>query len=158
MAKGSGKIGVYICSGCGIGESLDVPALEASVKNKPGVHKCQGMPMLCTAESRLRINDEIGRENLDALVLAGCSPRHTSRELGFNDIYTERVNLREGVAWVMEPGNEDTQAAAEDYMLMGVAKTKFSAMPVPYSQEETSENILVIGGGITGYRCTQIDG
>ncbi len=34
------KIGVYICSGCGIGESIDVEALSA-VANEFTIAKCE---------------------------------------------------------------------------------------------------------------------
>ena len=66
-----------------------------------------------------------------------------------NDIVTDRVNLREQVAWCHEPNDEDTQMIAEDYIRMGIAKVMNSDPPVPYI-EETSKDILVVGGGMTG--------
>lgn len=62
---------------------------------------------------------------------------------------TERVNIREQVAWCHKPNDEDTLMLAEDYLRMGLAKVRNSELPTPYA-EETSKDILVIGGGVTG--------
>ena len=153
MAKSSANIGVYLCAGCSIGDSIDLSALEKIASGRPSVKKCHVLGELCTARAHLQINDEINQENLDAIVLAGCSPRHSPTELIFSDIHSERVNLREGVAWVMEASHEDTQSAAEDYLQMGLARIESTGKPDPYKQEESSDEILVIGGGITGMQA-----
>ena len=150
MSKESQNIGVYICSGCSIGDAIDTEKLRTLAAEYPAVKHCVLHPSLCTAEAYVKINDEINEHNLDSLVIAGCSPRHAPKSLIFSDIYTQRVNLREGVAWVMEPGHEDTQMAAEDYLRMGIARTGASGLPDPYIQENPESDILVIGGGITG--------
>lgn len=150
MSKKSQNIGVYICSGCSIGDAIDTEKLRTLAAEYPAVKHCVLHPSLCTAEAYLKINDEMQEYQLDSLVIAGCSPRHAPKSLIFSDIYTQRVNLREGVAWVMEPGHEDTQMAAEDYLRMGIARTGASGLPDPYIQENPESDILVIGGGITG--------
>jgi quinone-modifying oxidoreductase subunit QmoB len=150
VAKESKNIGVYICTGCGIGESLNTAKLSAVAGEYPTVKQCQVRPCLCSAEAHLKINDEIPEHLLDSLVIAGCSPRHNPETLKFGNILTERVNLREGVAWVMEPGHEDTQLAAEDYLRMGIAWTAASGLPDPYIPDGTESDILILGGGITG--------
>jgi quinone-modifying oxidoreductase subunit QmoB len=150
VAKESKNIGVYVCSGCRIGESLDTAKLSAVAGEYPAVKQCQVHPCLCSAEAHLKIHDEIPEYGLDSLVIAGCSPRHNPETLKFYNIFTERVNLREGVAWVMEPGHEDTQMAGEDYLRMGIARTAASGLPDPYLPDEPESDILVLGGGITG--------
>ncbi len=150
MAKESGNIGVYICSGCHIGESVDTDKLQALASENPGVKYCQIHPHLCNAESHLKINNEIQEYNLDSLVIAGCSLRQETEAFSFSKILTERVNLREGVAWVMEEGHEDTQMAAEDYLRMGIARTMASGLPEPYIPEGPESDILILGAGITG--------
>ncbi len=150
MTKESKNIGVYICSGCDIGDAIDTDKLKTLACEHPEVKHCDLHPFLCSAEVHLKINDEIREHQLDSLVIAGCSPRHVPESLNFSEIYTERVNLREGVAWVMEPGHEDTQMAAEDYLEMGIARTRASGLPDPYIPEQPESVILVLGGGITG--------
>ena len=62
----------------------------------------------------------------------------------------ERINIRELVAWIGEPNEEDTLMAAEDYLRMGIAKLSNTKIPVPKIESEIFNEILVIGGGITG--------
>jgi len=150
LTKESKNIGVYICSGCSIGEAIDTEKLGSVAKEYPQVKECQLHPFLCSAEAHLKINNEIHEHQLDSIVIAGCSVRHSPEELQFKEIYTERVNLREGVAWVMEPGHEDTQMAAEDYLRMGIARTTASGLPDPYIPDAPESDILILGGGITG--------
>ena len=90
---------------------------------------------------------------MDSLVLAACSPRNAVTSFSFEKIFTERVNLREGVAWTMEAGHEDTQAAAEDYLRMGIARTATSGLPDPYLLENPVSDVLVIGAGISGMQA-----
>ena len=146
MVKESKNTGVYICSGCNIGDAIDTDKLQSIAKEYPSVKQCQQHPVLCSAAAYLKINDEM--QQFDSLVIAGCSPRHTPDSLNFSDIHTERVNLREGVAWVMEAKHEDTQAAAEDYLRMGIARTTASGLPEPYIPDSPESDILVLGGGI----------
>jgi quinone-modifying oxidoreductase subunit QmoB len=53
----------------------------------------------------------------------------------------------------MEQGHEDTQAAAEDYLRMGMARTELSGLPDPYLLENPVSDMLVIGGGISGMQA-----
>ena len=48
------------------------------------------------------------------------------------------------------PKTDDTQSLAEDYMLMGLIKVQKADLPAPAILENLSNNILVVGGGITG--------
>jgi len=150
MAKESHNIGVYICSGCGIGDAIDTEKLKTIAGEHPAVKHCELDISLCSAETFLKINDEIQEFELDSLIIAGCSPRYTPESLKFSEIFTERVNLREAVAWVMEPGHENSQMAAEDYLRMGIARTAASGQPEPYIPDEPESGILILGGGITG--------
>ena len=150
---GSRNIGVYICTGCGISESLDPSKLSPVATAYGEVRLCRMHPSLCNPETSRSIRAEITEKQLDALVIAGCSPRHNPETLRFGDILTERVNLREGVAWVMEPGHEDSQLAAEDYLRMGISRVAACRRPDACLQEETVSGILVLGGGITGIQA-----
>ncbi len=153
MAKESKHIGVYICTGCGIGDALDAEKLLSVAEGYPEVRHREIHPCLCSAEARRKIDNEVLQYNLDALLIAGCSSRHKPVTLNFKDIHTERVSLREGVAWVMEPGLEDTLLAAGDYLRMGIAKTVASGRPEPYVPDGPESDVFILGGGITGIQA-----
>ena len=48
------------------------------------------------------------------------------------------------------PKTDDTQSLAEDYILMSLIKVQKAELPAPAILENLSNNILVVGGGITG--------
>ena len=143
------KIGIHICSGCEIGQCIDTAKLK-DMAEKAGAVFFQVHPALCSENGLRSYFDSIEKEDLHGVVLAACSPRFKSSLFDDERILAERVNLRELVAWVMEPGSEDTQMAAEDYIRMGMAKLRNSSRPVPYIPESVSSDILIVGAGVTG--------
>jgi len=145
------KTGVYICSGCEIGKSVNIEKLSQIVIDEQNITVCKNHSSLCSVEGYELISKDIEKEKLDSVVIAACSPRVKTRIFDFpENIICERVNLREQVVWCYEPGEEDTQMAAEDYLRMGIAKVKNISNPKPYITDNISSDILVVGGGITG--------
>ncbi len=142
------KIAAYVCRGCDIGKSLDVEALQKVATGDGAAVICRNHPWLCGAEGVETIRKDI-QEGTNAVVIAACSPRCMSTVFTFDDVLTERVNLREHVVWSHEPGDEDTQMLAEDYIRMGLAKARKAKRPEPY-KDEVSKGILVVGGGVAG--------
>ena len=143
------KIGVYICKGCEIGRSLDIDQLikEAEAGKHP---VCKTHDCLCSKEAVDMIRQDIEGEGLNRIVVAACSNRVFPELFDFGkNVLTDRVNLREQVVWSHTPNDEDTQMLAEDCLRMGIAKVKHGEPPEPYT-EETSKDIMVVGGGITG--------
>ena len=143
------KIGVYVCKGCDIGKSMDIEKVLAAGTEKGAAH-CKAHDCLCSPEGIQMIRDEIGSEGLNRIVIGACSQRVFPELFYFgDDILVDRANLREQVAWCHTPNDEDTEMLAEDQIRMGVAKLKVTTAPEPYT-EETSRDIMVIGGGIAG--------
>ncbi len=139
------KLGVFICSGCEIGDSLDLDALTDAVENASTfVHPC-----LCGTEGLQQIRHELDG-GVEILVLAACSPRFKSAEFRFDDgTLVERVNLREQVVWTHPPNDEDTQMMAADAVRMGIARaSRMAAGDPPLNESEPT--ILVVGGGLAG--------
>ncbi len=156
------KYGVYICTGCGIGDALDIDTLK-------GVVEDEGLPVkthkfLCGKEGIDLIQKDI-EDGVNALLIAGCSGRVNCDVFRFEGCVLDRVNLREQVVWshprsefpaLTEDQVDDgihfdrLQMLAEDYMRMGMAKIKRINLPEPYQMEEFSRKLLVIGGGVTG--------
>ncbi|MDI6734962.1 MAG: hydrogenase iron-sulfur subunit [bacterium] len=152
------KLGVYICSGCGIGESLDMEKLSKVATMGYKVPVCKTHPYLCGEEGLGIINSDGEAEGVNTIVIAACSSRVNHDIFAFDtNKIMERVNLREQVIWsqavseVLPPNNEDTQMMAEDYLRMGIVKAQKTELLVPYKPEgEISRIILVVGGGISG--------
>jgi quinone-modifying oxidoreductase subunit QmoB len=140
------KIGIYICTGCDIGDSLD---MERLVKACSPPHETKTHEFLCSEEGTKIIHDDVKNEGVNTVVIAACSPRAMVDAFRIDAPIVERVNLREHVAWSHEPNDEQTQLLAEDYMAMGIVKAQKREPAEPHI-EETSKTILVIGGGATG--------
>jgi quinone-modifying oxidoreductase subunit QmoB len=144
------KLGVYICSGCSIGESIDVTRLVDVAQQDYKVPVCRTNPFLCGEDGLSMIQKDLEAGTVDALVVAGCSVRTKTDAFSFDShMVMDRVNLREHVAWSHEPGNEDTQMLAEDYLRMGIVKAR-KMEPLEPVSDGISKTILVVGGGVTG--------
>ncbi|MGE5255113.1 MAG: FAD-dependent oxidoreductase [Hyphomicrobiales bacterium] len=156
------KYGVYICHGCGIGESLNIEKLsEVASDEGYSVKTC---PVLCGKEGVALLKSEVAA-GVNTLVLAACSPRVLYDTFRFDGCIVERVNLREHVVWShprstwpapTEEQKDDesfidhVQMMASDYLKMALAKVAKINPPEPYKLEALTKKILVIGGGITG--------
>ncbi len=145
------KIGVYLCSDCGIGESIDLEALEKVATEEYKVPLCKTMPFLCSRDGVDAINSDIKEEGVNRIVIAACSQRANEDAFYFDPLQyvTERVSLREQVAWTHEPNDENTQEMAEDQLRMGIVRIQKSEPPQPHI-EPISRTVLVVGGGTTG--------
>ncbi|MBU0986884.1 MAG: FAD-dependent oxidoreductase [Proteobacteria bacterium] len=157
------KYGVYICTGCGIGDALDMEALCAVPEEESFAVKTH--PFLCGKEGVELLKKDIAEEGVNSLSIAACSRRVNYDVFNFKGCIIDRINLREGVVWshprsefpaLTEDQKGDgesfdrVQMMAEDYVKMGMAKIKKINLPEPYQLETLSKRILVIGGGITG--------
>jgi len=143
------KIGVYICTDCEIGRSLDVDKLiKVATKQKAAFAKAHRA--LCQKEGVEFIKNDMAQEGVNAVIIAACSPRVNYDVFNLGIPLLERVNLREGVVWCQPPNNEDTQMMAEDYVRMGIIKMQKMEAPEPYKVENLSKNVLVVGGGLAG--------
>jgi quinone-modifying oxidoreductase subunit QmoB len=144
------KVGAYLCAGCGIGEAVDMAGLQKVANGELKIPVCKVHEKLCLPEGVRMIKDDIAAEGLNRVIIAGCSFRTKSLEFQFDDhVLTDRLALREYVAWTLEPQHEDSQAAAEDYLRMSAAKVRNSEPPEALI-EEINRTVLVIGGGKTG--------
>ncbi|MBT8361479.1 MAG: hypothetical protein KJO32_11030 [Deltaproteobacteria bacterium] len=93
------KYCAYLCSGCGIGDALDMEAL-AEVATSEMSMDCKTHECLCSAEGRAFIEQAISGDEVNTVVVGACSPRVMQREFDFgDDTITVRANLREQVIW-----------------------------------------------------------
>jgi quinone-modifying oxidoreductase, subunit QmoB len=146
-------LGVYICSGCGIGDTVD---LEKASKVATGEYKakvCKTHECLCGPEAVEMIKSDIGSEELDRIVIAACSPRVMTEVFDFGDLICERANYREHLAWSHEPNDEDTDMLAEDMMRMSIVKAQKTKPLEIYESETFEKKVLVVGGGLAGMKA-----
>ncbi|MEG6616405.1 hydrogenase iron-sulfur subunit [Peptococcaceae bacterium 1198_IL3148] len=145
------KVGVYICTGCGIGDALDVDAISNVASKEYKVPVCKNHPFLCGSEGVELIKKDIEAEEINSIIIVACSKRVNYDVFDFGgDKIVERANLREHVAWVHEEDDEDTNMLAEDVIRMACTKVKAMELPTPYEVEDASKAILVVGGGLAG--------
>ncbi len=157
------KYGVYICTGCGIGDKLDIAALT-SVPEEEGIN-CTTHPFLCSKAGVELIQKDIDEGKVNTMVIGACSRRVNFDVFNFPGCIIERANLREGVVWphsretypaLAEDQKDDgehfdrIQMKAQDYIKMGMIRLEKVKLPEPYQTQSFSKKVLVIGGGVTG--------
>lgn len=152
------KYGAYICTGCGIGDALDIEGLIGAAKEKKMEAKTH--EALCSAAGREMIQKDVDNDGVNTVVVCACSPRVMKDQFNFgDDKLTIRGNLREGVAWCMEEVTEArgddvvkeyANEKAQDYVRMACVQATKCDLPVPYKLETINKKILVMGGGIAG--------
>ncbi len=144
------KIGVFICSGYGIAEALDIDALCNVATSEFSVPFCEVVDT-CEGPGLDIIREKILSEGLTKVVIGGISPRKYADNAFPEGVIVEPVGLREQVVWPLPPDDEDTQMAAEDYLRMYIAKVKGMEPLEPFQpEEEINKDILVVGGGVAG--------
>ena len=81
------KIGLFLCSGCGIGDALDFDAIE-EVAGECGAAVTVRHECLCAPEGLDAITTAVTENSLDGMLVAACSERAKAEELGIT-ILTE---------------------------------------------------------------------
>ncbi len=150
------KYGAFICTGCGIGDTLDIDALSGVVSGEMKM-ECKTHAALCSADGRAFIESDVNG-GINTVVVGACSPRVMQDEFNFgDDKITVRANLREQVVWSKpaDAGDDFIQELASDYMRMACTQAKKTDLPEPYKLEAINKKILVIGGGISGLTAAQ---
>ncbi len=142
------KLGVYLCRGCGIGDSVSVEKLAQLASQEYQTPLIRQSPAFCLEDAQL-IREDVEKGAVDAVVVAACSGRVNTEIFSFPPATIERISLREQVAWTHPPGQEETQSLANDYLRMGIIRARMTQPPKPY-QEANQRTLLVVGGGIAG--------
>ncbi len=145
------NIRTYVCTGCGIGESVDAQKLADLSAEEFGVPAKVHTP-LCVPEGVEFLRKDVAAAGADQVVIVACSQRVNWDVFSTDSLEVksvERVNAREQVAWSKRPKDDETQALAEDYVRMGVVRTLKSEPPArKVTDAETA--VLVVGGGVSG--------
>ena len=152
------NLGIYLCEGCRIGQSMDLDELSLFVNTDLQPAVCERHKAYCSPDGVKSMLASSTKAQLDGILIAGCGRGCKDEAFRLeNSVAMERVNLREMVAWAMEKGEEDTLMAAKDYLRMGMAGLQQKSLVKPYILKEVSGEILVVGAGVAGLKAA-IDG
>src|SRR5512143_592094 len=100
------KLGVYLCSGCGIADAVDMEKLASVATGEMKAPICRTHPFMCGKEGSSLITADIKNEGGNTVAIAACSPRVMYDVFSYDPrIVLERSNLRERVA-CCQPGAE----------------------------------------------------
>ncbi|MBF0371988.1 MAG: FAD-dependent oxidoreductase [Alphaproteobacteria bacterium] len=144
------KTGVYLCSGCGIGEAVEMEKVAKVATAEYKAPHCVTHGVLCGDEGVAAIKGDLEAGTVNQVVVGACSPRVMADRFAFDNVVVLRANLREMVAWSHPAGDEDTLALAEDQIRMAMSQTTRVKMPEPFLEGEFSTRIMVVGGGFAG--------
>ncbi|MCP4572641.1 MAG: hydrogenase iron-sulfur subunit [bacterium] len=149
------NVGVFVCTGCDIGAAVPLENLE-KVAGGLGVATFQSHENLCSPEGVAVIRGAVEDGSVDGVVIAACSHRAKIEEFRFDPtkVHTQRVCLREQVAWTQPHGHEDTILLAEDLLRMGVAQSQKYTTPGRLG-EDVDRTVMVVGGGLAGLKAAQ---
>lgn len=150
------KIGCYICTGCGIGENLNVSKLQTVATKEQKLPVVRTHAYLCGTEGIDLIRQDMANEGVNTLVIAACSPRVQVEAFRLGTPLMDRANLREFAVWGQpdaakdSTAKEDAQMMGEDNLRMSCVKVKKMNTPEPFQDPGLSKRILVVGGGVSG--------
>jgi len=150
------KLGFFLCSGCGIGDALDLDAVT-EVAGENGATSTLTHECLCAPEGLAAIRKAVADDELDGILIGACSERAKTKE--FTSLTADgpamyRLALREHCTWSHTAGDEDTRMLAEDLVRMGLARLT-STKPIEPLAEEVADTVMVVGGGRTGLEAAK---
>ncbi len=151
------KVGVFICD-CGenIGGVIDVEKLVEHAAQLPYVAIAKAEGHGCSRLSMANIKQTIEEEQLNRVVIGGCSPRtHLSKfqdllgKAGLNKYLVEIANIRDQATWVHAGLPNEATTKANELIKMAVGSA-VKAIPLVDQSLPMNKNVLVVGGGVTG--------
>lgn len=151
------RIGVFVCHcGLNIARVVDVKELVEYAKTIDGVVHAEDIDYACSDSGQEEILNAIKEKNLDAFVVAACSPklheptfRRVAIRAGLNPYMVEIANIREQCSWVHQAKPKAALAKAKDLIRMAVAKARTNR-PLERRKAEIERSVAVIGGGVAG--------
>jgi len=156
MAK---RIGVYICDcGMNIAGTVNVPQVVEAAKLMPYVVVAKEYKFMCSDPGQETIRNDIKEHNLDAVVVAACSPlmhertfRKAIQTAGLNPYLVQMANIREQSSWVTENKEEATEKAKA---LVGGAVWRVATHePLAMRLVPITPSVLIVGGGVAGIQA-----
>ena len=150
------RIGLFVCH-CGhnIAGTVHVDELLARLASEADLVYAGDYAYMCSDPGQRLIGAKIAELDLEALVVASCSPRLHERTFrrvahaaGINPYRVEIANIREHCAWI-HPDRDQATSKAVRLARAAIAKARHS-QDVDELRFPVTPAALVIGGGIAG--------
>ena len=156
IARGSPRIGVYICHcGTNIAGIVDVKAVTDFATQLEGVVLARHYAYMCSDPGQALIKDDIRDHGLNRVVVASCSPlmhettfRQACAQAGLNPFLFQMTNIREHCSWVSEDTDKATHKA-QALVMAAVRRVQYHN-PLEARQVPMKQSAMVVGGGIAG--------
>jgi len=148
------RIGVVICD-CGdkIAGVLDTEALCQQAAGQPGVVYAAHESYPCSKDGQERLRRAIVENQLERVLIAGCSPRLVEKlfrqaiqPTGLDHSFLNVINTREQVAYV-HAGDPEALSKASSLVEMGTAHLATTSM-APSHTGRVVKSALVIGSAV----------
>ncbi|MCA1742378.1 MAG: heterodisulfide reductase subunit A, partial [Desulfovibrionales bacterium] len=150
------KVGVYICTGCDIGENVNMEKVTEYIDEESSPAVLKQVPFLCGKEGLAQVQKDIEAEGVNRVCVAACSPRVMWDVFNFgDDVVVDRANIRELAVWSYQdpelPEPEDDEMSdpltmmVRDYIKMSIAKLERTNKPEAEPMD-LNKTIMVLGG------------
>jgi heterodisulfide reductase subunit A2 len=153
------KIGVYVCH-CGgnISDYVDIEKVKTAVREEADVFLVKNTLFACADSSQKEMVADIQHDELDAIVVASCSPklhlntfRSVAQRAGLNPYNYIQANIREQSSWA----HSDNKPGATEkaILLVKAAIAKARESEALFSKKIPALNaVAVVGAGVGGMR------
>jgi heterodisulfide reductase subunit A2 len=151
------KVGVFVCwCGSNIAGAVDVDKAVADALEFDEVAHAENYIYMCSDPGQQKVKDAIRDKNLDAVVVACCSPRmHESTfrkaadSAGLNSYMVEIANIREQCSWV-HPNNMPVATVKASNIIEATLDKVKQNLPLETIPIDLTKRVCVVGGGIAG--------
>jgi heterodisulfide reductase subunit A len=153
------KIGVYICH-CGgnIADYVDVEKTRTIVEKEAGVVLAKDTMFACADSAQKEIVEDIKTKNIDAIVVASCSPklhlytfRNVAERAGLNPYNYVQCNIREQSSWAHTDKPQEATDKAIRLIRAAIARVRHSEALEP-TEISAVNAVLIVGAGVAGMR------
>jgi len=154
------KIGVYICE-CGpnIAEKIDIGKVIEEISPIEDVAVVEKYKLLCSADGKKFLEEQIKKQGITHLVIAACSPKEHEKTFmevcenaGRNPYLFQLANIREQCAWITEDKDEATKKAVR-LIKASIGRVRYHSS-LEKQEIDSNPDVLVIGGGIAGIEAS----
>ena len=151
------RVGVFVCHcGLNIARVVNVKEVVEYASKLPDVAYATDIKYSCSDSGQEEIIQAIKDYNLDAIVIAACSPklhevtfRRTAIRAGLNPYMVFMANIREQCSWVHQEKPKAATLKAKDLVRMAVAAAR-NLEPLSRRHVKVRDAVAVIGGGVAG--------
>jgi heterodisulfide reductase subunit A len=138
---------------------VDVEELSMMFHKEDGVVVSKDVMFACADSNQKAMVEDIQQYNLDAIVVASCSPKlhlHTFRAVaaraGLNPNNYVQVNIREQCSWPHSDRPREATVKAAGLIRAGINRVAYSEA-LDSIEIEVKKAVMVIGAGISGMKA-----